>query len=401
MESRTRILFVDDEPLVLQGLQRLLRNMRGEWDMVFVDSGPKGLEACAQAPFDVVVADMRMPGMNGAEFLNRVMMLHPGTIRLVLSGHADSDLIIQAEGAAHQFLSKPCDPEVLRSVIQSACEIGGRMRSEEIRRVLGGIAHLPVIPASYQEIIGLLSVDSTTVEDLANVIRRDPGMTANILKLVNSAYFGLRQRVSDPAEAVAYLGVDTLKSLALIHGIFQQVKGFPRGFNSRHLWQHSLELATTAREIARIEGLDPGLQADCFTGGLLHDVGLLILASGFPQEYETIAGLLAKEALDVKDAELRVLGVHHGEVGAHLLGLWGLPGPVVEAVALHHSPLPRAGVGPGLVVFAAESLSTARGDRQVFGLEREGEDGTLAALLGPRLGAWRLVAAKVLDEGTA
>jgi putative nucleotidyltransferase with HDIG domain len=400
MENRTRILFVDDEPLVLQGLQRLLRNMRGEWDMVFVDSGPKGLEACAKEPFDVVVADMRMPGMNGAEFLNRVMLLHPGTIRLVLSGHADADLIIQAEGAAHQFLSKPCDPEVLRSVIQSACEIGGRMRSEEIRRALGGIAHLPVIPASYQEIIGLLSVDSSTAEDLAKVIRRDPGMTANILKLVNSAYFGLRQRVSDPGEAVAYLGVDTLKSLALIHGIFQQVKGFPRGFNSRHLWQHSLELATTAREIARIEGLDRGLLADCFTGGLLHDVGLLILASGFPKEYERIAALLAQENLDVKDAELRILGVHHGEVGAHLLGLWGLPGPVVEAVALHHSPLPRAGVGPGLIVYAAEALSTARGDRLVFGLEREGEDGRLAALLGPRLGAWQLVAAKVLDGGS-
>ncbi|BDU73897.1 response regulator [Mesoterricola silvestris] len=389
MAAKTRILFVDDEPLVLQGLQRLLRSMRGEWDMVFVTSGAEGLEELARAPFDVVVADMRMPGMNGAEFLNRVMRLYPGTIRLVLSGQADSDLILQVEGAAHQFLSKPCDPGILRTVIQSASEIGGRLRSDEIRRVLGGISHLPVLPAAYQEIQALLAIEATTVEDLGRVVEKDPGMTGNILKLVNSAYFGLRQRVSDPAEAVAFLGFDTLKALALVHGIFQQVRDFPPGFNGGHLWRHSLELAAGARGIARHEGLGREQAADCFTGGLLHDIGLLLMASGFPAEYQRISGLLASGGVELLDAEMDVLGVHHGEVGAHLLGLWGLPGAVVEAVAHHHGPRPALGITPEVIVHAAEVLSTSVGDFQVFGLHRDVDDAPIEDLLGPRLPAWK------------
>jgi len=391
MQEKTRILFVDDEPLVIQGLQRLLRNMRSEWDMVFVDSGPKGLEALARGPFDVVVADIAMPGMNGAEFIIEVKDRYPGTIRLVLSAHADPELILRVEGAAHQFLAKPCDPGLLRSVILGASDLGGRLRSEEIRKVLGGIGHLPVIPATYQEIVGLLAQEATTVEDLGKVVQRDPGMTANILKLVNSAYFGLRKRVSSPAEAVSFLGVDTLKALALIHGIFKQVQGFPPHFNAAHLWQHSLDLAGASREIARLEGLDKGLQSECFTGGLLHDVGLLILASGFPDAYKQIEQILTREPVEILSAEMRVLGVHHGEVGAHLLGLWGLPGTVVEAVAHHHTLPATFGLQPALVVHAAEVLSGGRGDFRVFGLERQSDLQLLSAALGPRLAGWNQV----------
>lgn len=391
MDVKTRVLFVDDEPLVLQGLQRLLRNMRSSWDMVFVDSGPKGLEALAQAPFDVVVADMRMPGMNGAEFIQQVMTRYPATIRLVLSGHADQELILQVEGAAHQFLAKPCDPDLLRSVILGASEIGGRLRSAEIRRILGGIAHLPVIPSTYQEILGLLAEEATTVEDLGEVVQRDPGMTANILKLVNSAYFGLRKRVSDPSEAVSFLGVDTLKALALIHGIFQQVRGFPPHFNADHLWQHSLELAAAAREIARQEGLDKAFQSECFTGGLLHDVGLLILASGFPADYVRVSDLLAEEPGEIITAELRVLGVHHGEVGAHILGLWGLPAGVVEAVGQHHALPARGTLTPALVVNTVELLSTSHGDCRVFGQDRVADLHFHTAALGSRLEGWRRI----------
>ena len=389
MTARTRVLFVDDEPLVVQGLQRLLHSMRSQWDMVFADSGPRGLEALAAAPFDVVVADIGMLGMNGAEFINEVKEQYPGIIRLVLSGHADQGHILLVEGAAHQFLAKPCDPDLLKSVILSACDIGGRMRSEEIRKVLGRIAHLPVIPSTYQEIVGLLGQESTSVGDLGKVVQRDPGMTANILKLVNSAYFGLRKRVSDPTEAVSFLGVDTLKSLALIHGIFEQVHGFPPGFKAAHLWQHSLDLAGGAREIARQEGLDKTLQSECFTGGLLHDVGLLILASGFPVEYGQVAQILAQEPVEILSAEMRVLGIHHGEVGAHILGLWGLPASVVDAVAHHHTLPSSFAVLPALVVHAAETLQASHGDCRVFGLQRESDLSLLAAALGPRLEAWK------------
>ena len=89
VEAMKRILFVDDEEMVLQGLQRMLRSLRREWDMTFVESGAKALELMAEQPFDVVVSDMLMPGMTGAELLNEVMKRYPRTVRLILSGHAD------------------------------------------------------------------------------------------------------------------------------------------------------------------------------------------------------------------------------------------------------------------------------------------------------------------------
>ena len=390
MAGKTRILFVDDDRLTLAGLQRLLRPMRGEWDMTFVDSGAKGLQEAAAAPFDVVVADLSMPAMNGVEFLDRIMLLHPTVIRIVLTGETDPHLLLQVEGAAHQFLAKPCDLEVLSSVILAARKVNGRLRSDRVRDLIGGIKSLPAMPELYQEIVALAERESTSVEDLGRVVERDPGMTANLLKLVNSAYFGLRQRVTLPAEAVAFLGVDTLKSLALVHGVFRQVPGFPAGFDGAHLWQHSLEVAALARAIARAEDPGSGAESAAFTGGLLHDVGLSILASALPEEYLRIQAILREEPVEVAEAEARVLGVHHAEVGAHLLGLWGLPAPVVEAVARHHYPPEPAAAGPALAVWAAERVCAGRGDHQVLGLVRP--ELPPPAELAARLADWEQLA---------
>lgn len=366
--------------------------MRGEWEMVFEDGGAKGLEALAAAPFDVVVTDLKMPGMNGAEFLNRVRDLYPETIRMVLSGHAEMDLILQAEGAAHQFLSKPCDPVLLQSVILGASNAGRRLRSLAIRKVLGGVSHLPVLPGTYLEILNLLKFETTTVESLGAVVQRDPGLTANLLKLVNSPYFGLRQRVSSPAEAVSFLGVETLKALSLLHGVFHQIKGLPQGFNSQHLWDHSLKMARASQEIARFEGLDRAGISDCFTGGLLHDVGLLLLVPGFPDQYTQISRMITEDAAEIADAESQVMGIHHGEVGAYLLGLWGLPEAIVEAVNQHHDPCAMdAPIDAVRIVQGAEFLAFAQGDRKVFSAHHGFDSGDLRPVPGDRLQAWKTV----------
>src|SRR5689334_7179510 len=120
--NKKRVLFVDDEPLVLQALQRMLRPFRNEWEMSFVDNGGDALKLMAEMPFHVVVTDMRMPGMNGADLLLKVQEVYPKTVRLILSGHADKELILKCVGTAHQFLSKPCEPETLRAAVKRGCE---------------------------------------------------------------------------------------------------------------------------------------------------------------------------------------------------------------------------------------------------------------------------------------
>lgn len=336
---KKRILFVDDEDNVLQGLRRMLRPLRGEWDMDFVASAALALERMAEQPFDVVVSDMRMPGMSGAELLGEVMARHPGTVRLILSGQAEQDLIMKCVGATHQYLAKPCEPDTLKATIARATSLDFREASERVRTLVSRVGRLPSMPSIYLELTRLLADPDATLAQVGEVISRDIAMTAQILKLVNSAFFGLRHELATPAEAAGYLGVEILKALALSLNVFSQFDVTPvPGFSAAELWRHSLKVATGARELARRESADATVASTSFTAGMLHDAGQLVLASNFPAEYAEVVRRIRTEGLGESEAEHAVFGATHLEVGGYLFGLWGLPVPVVEAVSLHRRP---------------------------------------------------------------
>lgn len=336
---KAKILFVDDESNVLEGLRRMLRHMREEWEMEFVEGGRQALELMEQKPFDVVVADMRMPGMNGAELLNEVMKRHPTTVRFILSGHADQELIMKCIGSTHQYLSKPCDPEDLKSAVLRATSINSLARNERIKQLVSRMDRLPSIPSLYIEIIEKLQSMESSIDDVADIISKDMAMTAKILKLVNSAFFGLARRVSSPNEAVNYLGMDMIKSLVLAAHVFSQFEALGSvRFHPEYLWNHSLETAATAKKIAKIEHGNCHFMDECFVAGMLHDSGKLVLASNFPQDYDRALERAESGECSYLDAEREVFEVDHAEIGGYLLSLWGLPEPVVEAIMLHHRP---------------------------------------------------------------
>jgi HD-like signal output (HDOD) protein len=358
---KRKILFVDDEALVLQGLQRTMRIMRNEWEMNFVPSGDKALEFMAVNPVDVVVSDMRMPGMNGAQLLAEVMKRHPRTVRIVLSGHADQDLILKCVGSTHQYLSKPCDPETLRATVTRALDLETSLKNERLQKLIAQMEHLPSVPSLYSEIIELISHPDTSLDEVGNVVARDLGMTAKILKLVNSAFFGLRREVSSPTEAVTYIGLDTLKSLVLSLHAFSQYEGDRSGgFSLGALWGHSLSTATAAKHIAVFEKADRKVMNEAFVAGLLHDAGKAALAFNFPDQYSETLRQAAAQGNDPLAAEQETFGATHADVGGYLLGLWGLPFPVVEAIALHHEPARSATVtfSPLTAVHVANVLVT-------------------------------------------
>ncbi len=334
-----RILFVDDETFVLQGLQRLLRPMRHEWGMEFVTSGPLALERMAQSPFDVVVSDMRMPGMNGAQLLNEVMKRHPQTVRLILSGHADEELIMKCVGITHQYLSKPCDPEALKAAVSRASAVGVSLNNPRLQQLVCQIDRLPSIPSLYMEMVEQLQNPEVDLNDVAATVSKDIAMTAKILKLVNSAYFGLRREINDATEAVAYLGINTLKTLVLtIHAFTQFESRRNGGFSLEQVWSHSLNVAAVARRIAELEDAPMALREQAFVAGMLHDTGQLILAANLLVQYDAVIKQAHAQALPLANMEAATFGTTHAELGGYLLGLWGLPVPVVEAIALHHQP---------------------------------------------------------------
>ncbi len=358
MSPGPRILFVDDDPLILRGLQRALHAKRSEWDMVFVDSGAKGLEEMAGGAFDVVVSDMRMPQMNGAEFLNAVKDHHPSTVRLVLSGHADKELILQCVGAAHQFLTKPCEPELLKAAIERVFESHPGVDPEHLKVLLSRLPEIPTLPHRFRELQTRLEDPDAGLADVASIIEADPGMSAKLLKLANSAFFGLRRQVVSVDDALMHLGVEIVKALLLLDGFLNQAPpALPKGIDLQVFAEQSLGIARLARRVATEEGC--GSPADAFTAGLLHRVGVVVLAGGFPERYESdVLQPAIREGSSVAAREQQAFGADHAAVGAYLLARWGLPRSLVDAVAFHlrpslGPPLPSAATAVHLACVAS------------------------------------------------
>lgn len=337
--ARRKVLFVDDEPMVLAGLQRMLRSLRQEWDMTFATSGAEALALLEQSPYDVVVSDMRMPGMTGADLLCEVMRRYPRTARLILSGFADRELSMKCAAAAHQFLSKPCDPETLKNIINRTIELDHWLQSESLKALGSRLSKLPSLPALYYELIERLRDPEASLEDIGQIVSRDPAMTAKLLQLVNSAFFGMPREVSSATEAVLLLGLETVKGLALWMHVFAEYQGArTAGFSLERLSTHCLSTGILARGLARLENASPLVTDEALTAGMLHDVGKLVLAANLPDEYCQVRQRAQEEQIPLVEAEREAFGACHAEVGGYVLGLWGLPVAIVEAAALHHRP---------------------------------------------------------------
>lgn len=215
MPDNKRVLFVDDEPRILDGLRRMLRPMRHQWDMAFAGSGPDALDLLAREPFDAIVTDMRMPGMDGAQLLKEVIKRYPRMIRIALSGQTSSETMFQVSGMIHQYLSKPCDAKILKSALVNAWTVRDHLETVELRELISQIETLPSLPSLYQEIVESVQSNKSSSKEVGRIVSKDIGMTAKILKLVNSAFFGFPRHIANPVQAVVLLGLETIKNLIL------------------------------------------------------------------------------------------------------------------------------------------------------------------------------------------
>lgn len=354
--AKKRILFVDDEPSILAGLQNLLYKDRRRWDMTFASSGEAALEKLHAQPFDVVVSDMRMPGMDGATLLNRVKDASPATARIMLSGHAEREAIVRALPALHQLLAKPCDAATLRATIERSLETEATICDAKVRAVIGNIDKLPSPPLVCADMARAMNITSTTLDELAAVVARDPGLSAKVLQLVNSAYFGSGQKTSSITEAVSLLGAEQLRYIGVTASVFGSMTEDPFfGFSLRDGQEHAVRTAALVKVFAM-----GALGEEAFTGALLHDVGRVVLAVGFPVEYEEITRQVETTSADLLVLETAAFGANHAEVGACVLGLWGLPTPILDIVRYHHRPgdAPEASKMLASAVHVADAMTS-------------------------------------------
>lgn len=334
-----KIIFVDDDPSILQGLERMFWEYEDEWETVYTSSGEEALNVLSAKEFDVIVSDIRMPGMTGVELLSQVEQTYPSMVRIILSGHSEEETIIKSIQTAHQFLSKPCPSEKIIDTINNAFKIREIATSGAITDVISRIETLPSMPALYQSILEEIKSSDASLRKIGETISKDVGMSAKILKMVNSSFFGLSRHISNPSEAVCYLGLETIKTIVLSTKIFEEAhfSDIPIEF-LEELWAHSLRTGIISQKIAQSFRASKEVIDASFMGGMLHDVGRLIFYSNFADEYFRIFPLVNVHKITVYEAEVQVFGTSHAEVGAYLMGLWGLPDSLVSAITYHHHP---------------------------------------------------------------
>lgn len=337
-----RVLFVDDDPQLLSGLGKGLRKHRDRWAMVFADSGEAALAEIRRAAFDVVVSDMRMPVMDGAALLAHVRDHDPTTMRMILSGFSDRNAIVRALPVAHQFFNKPCDLSELSRAIDRACDLRALFSSDAVRAVIAALGGVPPAPGMYHELSALLGRTDGQADKIAAVVEQDAGLSARVLELASSPVFGGGNPLGSVADAVSRLGVEAVVGLALAAHAFALAGDRPLpGLALAALQHHSLQVARAAR--AAISAREAA--GDAFIAGLVHEIGKVVIAVALPDAHAAIVQQgRAEEAPGSSSsaAERSVLGTTHAEIGAYLLGLWGLPLPIIHAIAHHNDPAAEA-----------------------------------------------------------
>lgn len=325
------VIFVDDDKSLIDGLRRMLRPMRDKWEMSFAYSGQEALEKIQTASFNVIVTDMRMPGLTGSELLAKAREVCPSSVRIILSGQAEQDVIINSVSHTHQYLSKPCEADELIKVISRTSRLRDYVKNLKLREFISRLDFIPCVPKIYDAVLNQLQSKKPEIESISMSIAGDIGLSSKLLQLVNSAFFGPKTEVLCAHKAVGMMGIDLLKKLFLEAGIFNKAETVQIGFSSlTDLNQTGITVGNLARRIAILEGV-PSARADGYsTAGMLHKIGRIVLALYQPEKYAGATRSVNEAGL--ADRELEMFGTNHIQVGAYLLGLWGLSDLIIDSV---------------------------------------------------------------------
>ncbi|NOZ08751.1 MAG: response regulator [FCB group bacterium] len=335
---KIRVLFVDDESKILSGIKRSLRHKRSDWEMEFYTSAVDALTAINDNPCDVVVTDIRMPGMDGVELIERISQQYPTTIRIMLSGQSDNDKFIKSGHLAHYFLNKPTDAETISEVIERMLKVRDKVSNSRMS-LLMSLRSIPSLPTLYSQLVMEINSEHSTSNTIAAIIEKDIGMTAKILKLVNSSFYGMRNKVHSVAFAISLLGSNTLKSFVLFYRLNNAYESLKmKHLDVNQLWKISEQISVLAGEIAKNERANKKTIDDVMVAGLLQSLGILVLANHAPRSYEKILQDISDNDGNLIEAERRVLGMSHLEAASYVLEIWGLPESVYRSVEFCSSP---------------------------------------------------------------
>ncbi len=390
LPEKKRVLFLDDEEQILDSLRVALRRERKRWSMRFFSNGADALASLAEEPADIIVTDMRMPQMNGAEFLEKVTEKLPNSVRIVLSGEAAEELAVSAIPFAHQWISKPTEAAELVRILGRALATSELTHSSRARQIVTSVAKLPVLPQVYRELTAALAADEVCLDLVCGLVQKQPSVSARVLQMSNSAFFGLPRAMGNIREAVGYLGLETIKNLVFAAEVICELGPEDGSFP---MSDFLMQATATSKLAAELLASDSEASETAASAGLLHDIGRLVLLQSGEHVSEYLRDCKGKPEDAWIEAEERLFGATHAEVGGALLGVWGLPHNLVEAVAYHHNldALECPSMEPAVAVHVARAIVSHELDRS-----REDFDESSAPRISP--GALALIDAPTIEH---
>lgn len=395
MARAMRVLFVDDDPTGLAALRNSLSAHNPGWSVHVASTPNMAVVLAERQDFDVVLISTDAPRIVNIDPFTYFHDHFPETVRIAWL-REDGTRHAHAESLAYQSIYRSAPVEFIGQIIERAAELHRRLADPQLNHLIKNVEGLPSPPRIVMQLNEALVRPNVTVNQVTDIVSQDVAIPAQILHVVNTAYFALSRTMTSIREAVAYLGFDAVRNMTLAVEMFRELTDptNPSAVKQVEILQtHSSAVAQMTRQFITHQQD----AQDAFVGGLLHDVGHLMMATYFPLQYAEICQRVA-EGAPVLETERAILGATHADLGAYLLRSWGLPYRLVDIVAFHHEAPRFSALGMDAVhgVYIGEHLLAERRDVDETYWEFNGledmDDEYLADLgIYERVMSWRML----------
>ena len=339
------ILLVEGNPTRARGLCLILEKLGG-YKLTHAPSAGAAIHELKSGSFDLILANITIAKpLDGVRLVQLILMRHVALHRIpvmIITSQKDREVIRECVRAGVVDYMVSYDPVMLLQRIQKALTQHQSLTTDQVREgvihALENVLVLPTISPVHIRLQQLLEDGTTSAEDVARVVALDQSITANVLRLSNSAFFGFSRRILSVKDAVALVGFKAVQVAVAAVSTFEALGRMPaKGFDRTAFWEHAIGCGAIARVLASKRDMDTD---HAFVAGILHDIGKVALDSYFPNYFASALKIASEKKIPIFQAEQAALPVTHEDVGRHLAERWNLPEPLVEVIGAHNSLSP-------------------------------------------------------------
>lgn len=334
------VLLVDDNIQVLNSLKRLL--IMNEYNVSTTINGEEALVILKNNKIDLLITDIKIPGLNALELLRKTKSISPSTIRIILSGYANEEILlkIKQNNLAKLYMLKPWNNNELLANIKQIFNIKNKLEQKNLLQIIDNIKALPSPDNVYRDFELMLNRDAD-MHEFANLIESDPSIAAKLLQVANSAFYGIK--TGSVKIAITYLGLINVKNIIFSVSLYNNQKKMASNQTINDdieiLWKHSV-YTNKILNFLYVKILNKNIPDIISMVGLLHDIGKFVLINNFSEKYlEATKKIRNSNNMLYLFEHYEFMNITHEEIGAYLLNWWELPQAMVEAVLYHHGPI--------------------------------------------------------------